>query len=93
MEPTQQRLFEDDAPQWVQDDSATHCVATVIFATGPQQQYDYAVPETLLGEVQPGKRLRVPFGRGDRMTVAYCVAVEYRELKEEIAKYKAAHGG
>ncbi len=32
--------------------------------------YDYQVPDTLLDSIQPGMRVAVPFGKGDRLIQA-----------------------
>lgn len=87
--PRQQDLFGDAAP-WDDDDSALAVTATVVFTHGPDKEYDYAVPDELLGRLQPGCRVRVPLGRGDREAVGYCVRVETkpvgaRKLKAVIA--------
>src|SRR5439155_17929356 len=37
--------------------------------------YTYGVPETLRTAVAVGKRVQVPFGRGDRAAVGYCVGL------------------
>ncbi len=74
----QQQLFEREVAPWEADAESEQLVATVVLPTGPAQEYDYAVPETLQGEVEPGRRLRVPFGHGNRAVVAYCVRVEYK---------------
>ncbi len=57
------------------DDHGSGLVASVVFARGPTQPFDYAVPEGLRGEVEAGRRVRVPFGRGDRVRMGYCVSV------------------
>lgn len=55
--------------------------ATVVLPQGPPGEFDYLVPESLADErksevrVETGRRLRVPFGRGSRSVVGYCVAV------------------
>jgi len=74
MPDPQRRLF-DSAP-WEVDDEGEHLVATVVFVDGPAGTYDYLVPERLLGEVELGRRVRVPLGRGNRPVVGYCVHVE-----------------
>ncbi len=37
--------------------------------------FHYIVPDQLRGLVQPGQRVRVPFGRGDTPTVGYCIGL------------------
>lgn len=74
----QLQLFGDESAPWEADDHAEELVATVVFATGPAGEFDYRVPEGLLSQVEPGRRVRVPLGRGNRTVVGYCVAVGYR---------------
>jgi primosomal protein N' (replication factor Y) len=71
--PEQRSLFEEPTEPWDVDDQAEQLVATVILAEGPEHEFDYAVPDELHGQVEPGKRVRVPFGRSNRPVVAYCV--------------------
>src|SRR5262245_32680615 len=63
--------------------------AEVVFDRPLDHAYTYAVGEALVGSVAVGKRLRVPFGRGDRSTVGYCVGLTDvppgRSVKEIIA--------
>jgi len=74
----QRTLFEDLAP-WEEDDAGELLVATVVFPSGPQEPFDYAVPDRLCATVEPGRRVRVPLGRSDRQTVGYCVRLETRD--------------
>jgi len=74
----QQSLFELEAPGWEIDAAAEQLVATVVFAGRVDRTFDYAVPDHLREELQPGRRVRVPFGPANRMTVGYCVALETR---------------
>ncbi len=75
----QQNLF-DTAPQpeWEEDDASEQLVASVIFPTGPDKPFDYLVPDALREAIDPGRRVRAPFGRGDRPVVGYCVRLESR---------------
>jgi primosomal protein N' (replication factor Y) len=63
------------------DDAAQALVATVVMPAGPEGEFDYLVPAELIGNLQPekqleaGRRIRVPFGRGNRSVVGYCVSV------------------
>ena len=87
MSTDQRNLFDRSPPPWEQDDAAEQLVATVVFPTGPQQTFDYAVPERLRGHIESGRRVRAPLGRGDRLVVGYCVdvatrTVAHRKLKE-----------
>ncbi len=74
----QQSLFDDDAPPWKEEVAGEQLVASVVFATGPQQTFDYQVPEPLARMAEVGKRLRVPLGRGNRPVVGYCVELAVR---------------
>ncbi len=76
----QQSLFELEPPAWEQDDADEQLVATVVFATGPEQPFDYSVPERLRGEIEVGRRVRVPLGKGDRQVTGYLVALESRQV-------------
>ena len=65
---------------WDEDDEAEQAVASVVFATGPGQTFDYMVPDALREQVEPGRRVRVPLGRGNRLVLGYCVAVKNRRV-------------
>ena len=49
---------------------------------GPEGEFDYLAPAEMVGSVrperrlEPGRRVRVPLGRGNRSVVGYCVALE-----------------
>ena len=77
---SQPTLFDMDEPPWEVDDQAEQLVATVIFPSGPAQQFDYAVPDELRPVLQPGARVRVPFGKGNRQVQGYCVQLETRPV-------------
>ncbi|MFO0846836.1 MAG: primosomal protein N', partial [Gemmataceae bacterium] len=63
--------------------------AEVVFDRPLDHAYTYAVGEALASQVAVGKRVRVPFGRGDRSTVGYCVGLTdvppTRGVKEVVA--------
>ncbi len=79
--PHQQSLFDTEPAPWELDDDAARLVATVVLASGPAGEFDYLVPDGLVApghsarRLEPGRRVRVPLGRGDRSVVGYCVAV------------------
>ena len=79
--PQQQSLFEADPAPWELDDAAERLVATVVLPGGPAGEFDYLVPDALLAaersgrKLEPGRRVRVPLGRGNRSVVGYCVAL------------------
>lgn len=72
----QQQLFEIEPSPWELDAAQTQLIATVVFPTGPEKTFDYLVPDTLREQVETGRRVRVPFGRGDRLVDGYCVRLE-----------------
>jgi primosomal protein N' (replication factor Y) len=83
---TSQRELFDSRPAWVDDDERRGTVATVVLPDGVDKPLDYLVPEPLVAAVEPGRRVRVPLGRGDRMRLAYCVAVRTGELPQQPLK-------
>src|SRR5262245_27679437 len=74
----QKNLFETDPPPWEVDDAQETLVATVVLADGPIGEFDYAVPPKLAAQIEPGRRVRIPFGKGDRSVIGYCVRTENR---------------
>src|SRR3954470_8041406 len=76
------------APDEVQAQAAG-LFADVVFDRPLDHAFTYAVGEGLRGAVAVGKRVRAPFGRGDRPTVGYCVRLSQtpppREVKELVA--------
>jgi primosomal protein N' (replication factor Y) len=76
MSARQQQLFSSEP--WEVDEQAEQCVATVVPSGQPLGPLDYLVPDSLRTEVEPGRRVEVPLGRGNRLVVGYCVAVENR---------------
>ncbi len=69
----QRALFDTEPAPWALDDAADWLAARIVFSQTPFGPWDYAVPGTLRGQLQPGQRVRVPFGRGNRYLVGYCV--------------------
>jgi primosomal protein N' (replication factor Y) len=61
----------------------------VVFDRPLDHAFTYAVGDALRDQVAVGKRLRVPFGRGDKSVVGYCVGVSEtppeRSVKEVLA--------
>ena len=70
MAEEQRRLFEEPAP-WEEEDRGEQLAATVVFVGGAPGEYDYLVPDALAGKIEPGRRLRVPLGKGDRLVEGY----------------------
>jgi primosomal protein N' (replication factor Y) len=79
---TNQRQLFETTPQWVEDDARRGTIATVVLPEGIDKPLDYLVPESLAAAVEPGRRVRVPLGRGNRERLAYCVAVRGGELPQ-----------
>ncbi len=79
---TSQRELFESRPQWVEDDARRGMVATVVLPDGVDKPLDYLVPESLAAAVEPGRRVRVPLGRANRLRLAYCVAVRNGELPQ-----------
>ena len=69
---TQPNLFDDPTTPPIQ---TADLFADVVFDRPLDQAYSYAVPEWLRDSVAIGKRVQVPFGRGDKTTVGYCVGL------------------
>jgi primosomal protein N' (replication factor Y) len=49
--------------------------ADVVFDRPLDHAYSYAVPAELAERIGVGKRVEAPFGRGDKLTIGYCVRV------------------
>jgi primosomal protein N' (replication factor Y) len=94
--PQQQSLFDTEPLPWEIDDSAQQTVATVVLATGPVGEFDYLVPVEMRDDraratfVEPGRRVRVPMGKGNRSVIAYCVSVETKATTARKLKSVAA---
>ena len=78
MSDQQRNLFDTEPEPWEADDQAEQLVAGVVLATGPAQEFDYLVPDALRDMVEPGRRVMVPLGKGNRQVQGYCVRVESR---------------
>jgi primosomal protein N' (replication factor Y) len=65
-------LFAAPAPAVGPSDSV---YAEVVFDRPLDHTFTYVVPEALHGAVGPGRRVEVPFGKGDRRTAGFCVRV------------------
>ena len=76
MPEKQHNLFDVEPPEWEADAAEERCVATVVLPTGLTRPLDYSVPDTLRAELEPGRRVSVPLGRGNRSVIGYCVAIE-----------------
>ncbi len=68
----QQNLFAQDSESAAEP---TSLFAEVVFNRPLEQSFTYGIPRQLEARVQPGVRVKVPLGRGDRPAIGYCVAV------------------
>jgi len=78
--PRQKDLFADEFPpagqtEWERAAEEDRWAAQVVFNRPVDTAFHYAVPDTFRGMLEPGQRVRVPFGKGNRMTTGFCVAV------------------
>ncbi len=74
----QQQLFETEPAPWELDAAGEQLVATVVFPEGPEQPFDYKVPDGLREAIGTGRRVQAPFGAGNRMVEGYCVRLGTR---------------
>ena len=88
-EPTQKNLFqtEPDRPAWEVAAEEDRLVADVALVRPLEQTFSYLVPESLRELIGPGQRVEIPFGKGNRKEVAFCVGLSKltrsnRKLKE-----------
>jgi len=73
MTDQQGNLFDREPAPWDEDDRSERLVATVVFTGGPGGQFDYTVPGEMVDDLEPGRRVCAPLGRGDRLLTGYCV--------------------
>ncbi len=78
MSAEQRQLFETEPEPWEADDQSQQLVASVVLSAGPTQEFDYVVPDALRDTVEPGRRVKAPFGPSNRLVVGYCVRLENR---------------
>ncbi len=78
MSSEQRQLFETEPEPWEADDQSQQLVASVVLSAGPSLEFDYLVPDRLRESVEPGRRVKVPLGAGNRLVVGYCVRLENR---------------
>ncbi len=87
--PSQKSLFDEelDRPEWEIAAEQDRVVAQVALNLPLDQAFDYLVPEPLRDRLNPGQRVEVPFGAGNRTEVGFCVGISKldhpnRKLKE-----------
>lgn len=74
----QQQLFSEPPPEpkkpvWMMADLADRQLAEVVFNLPLSKSFHYLVPDHLRGAVRAGSRLKLPFGRSNRLQIGYCV--------------------
>ena len=89
-EKRQQALFAedvvDDMTAWEAAVARDRWAAKVVLNRPLDTEFSYLLPDGLREKLGPGQRVRVPFGRGDRLTVGYCVGVEPLESADRKLK-------
>jgi primosomal protein N' (replication factor Y) len=76
----QQSLFDSAPDQWELDNADEQLAAAIVFPEPPHGPFDYRVPEEMRGKLQPGQRVQVPLGRGNRLVVGYCVGLASKQV-------------
>ncbi len=83
----QRDLFPSETPAPVE--AGTGLYADIVFDRPMDHAFTYAVGSPLAETIGVGKRVRVPFGRGDRPVIGYCIGVHDnrpgRAVKEVLA--------
>lgn len=67
-----------------EEESSEPCSRTIrtAFDTGVDREFDYLLPDSL-GEIRPGQRVEVPFGRSNKSRKAFCTQVNPEPAHEE----------
>jgi primosomal protein N' (replication factor Y) (superfamily II helicase) len=76
MDTRQGELFSSDIPEWELDAASSTPAALIAFSEPPFGPFHYRIPDELAGTIQPGMRVKVPLGKGNREMVGYCLAIE-----------------
>ena len=76
MSDDQRQLFDTQPEPWDADDQSLQLVASVVLSAGTSREFDYLVPDKFRDDVEPGRRVKVPLGAGNRLVVGYCVRLE-----------------
>lgn len=71
----QASLFNVDPQPWQLDDQDDWLAARIAFPGRPYGPYDYSIPAEMESSVQPGVRVSVSLGRGNRIMMGYCIDV------------------
>jgi primosomal protein N' (replication factor Y) (superfamily II helicase) len=82
---SQQELFASDLPPWEMDAQGECRAARIVFSEPPHGPLTYLVPDHLV-QLQPGSRVKVPLGKGNREMLGYCIGVETIQQSPESLK-------
>jgi primosomal protein N' (replication factor Y) (superfamily II helicase) len=91
----QKKLFSipdaiPDKASWETAAEADYSVAKVVLNLPLLTEFHYIVPDALREWIGPGQRVKVPFGRGNRFAIGYCVGIlPARELEGKFRKLKS----
>ncbi len=75
-------LFSSELSPWEEADRDDLVSARVVFNLPVDRVFEYLVPDSLRSQLRVGQRVRVPFGRGDRPVVGFCVDLGKPERRE-----------
>jgi primosomal protein N' (replication factor Y) len=78
----QQQLFGPEPAPWELADQEDLACAQLVFNRPVDTAFDYVIPDELRGRLQPGQRVKAPFGRGDRLATGYCVGLARPQRNE-----------
>ncbi|MBM81723.1 MAG: primosomal protein N' [Planctomycetaceae bacterium] len=88
----QQQLFDDESAQpipWEEAAANDRLSAEIVVNRPLSTGFHYLVPDGLRERLQPGMRVEIPFGRGNRKTTGFCVAIgpppKLRQRLKEVA--------
>ncbi|HEY1067923.1 MAG TPA: DEAD/DEAH box helicase, partial [Pirellulales bacterium] len=87
--PQREKNLFSTAP-WELDDVAQRWTATLVFPGPVEGEFDYTIPERLQGEVEAGRRVKAPFGKGNRLVEGYCVRTQLKPAVGRALKELAA---
>jgi primosomal protein N' (replication factor Y) len=78
---SQKRLFDAaslpaEPLPWEIAADADRMIVRLVFNRPVDSEFDYLVPDELRTLLAPGQRVKAPFGKGDRLSVGYCVAID-----------------
>ena len=73
----QGQLFDADNAAWEDAAAEDFMTADIVFNRPLNTPFSYIVPDALRDMIQPGQRVRAPFGRGDKMTTGFCVGLKF----------------